>query len=123
MTTIPAHTRPLVMRIALQRLKALKERQRQYEEYCRDMAAQGYRPEVCFHGTNLWVDYDPICGPCEDGSPLARVALDTARYDVATFLERQQLACNAIDAGIPLASNREVYAWVREPLEDWSGSW
>lgn len=28
----------------------------------------GYRPSHCFHGTNLWTDYDPICGYCEDGA-------------------------------------------------------
>lgn len=28
---------------------------------------EGYRPPHCFHGTNLWTDYDNICGPCEDG--------------------------------------------------------
>lgn len=27
----------------------------------------GYGPARCFHGTNLWTEYDPICGPCEDG--------------------------------------------------------
>lgn len=28
---------------------------------------EGHRPHYCEHGTNLWVDYDNICGPCEDG--------------------------------------------------------
>lgn len=28
----------------------------------------GHRPSHCFHGTNLWTDYDPICGYCEDGA-------------------------------------------------------
>ncbi len=28
---------------------------------------QGYRPHYCEHGTNQWVDYDNICGPCEGG--------------------------------------------------------
>lgn len=38
-------------------------------EYLRDVedaAKEGYRPHHCFHGTNLWTDYDNICGPCED---------------------------------------------------------
>src|SRR5699024_1477871 len=33
------------------------------EEY----AADGFRPETCFHGTNLWGEADPMCGSCEDG--------------------------------------------------------
>src|SRR5699024_12273592 len=36
---------------------------REVEEY----AADGFRPETCFHGTNLWGEADPMCGSCEDG--------------------------------------------------------
>ena len=28
----------------------------------------GFRARYCYHGTNLWTDYDPICGYCEDGA-------------------------------------------------------
>lgn len=38
-----------------------------YDKACEDWASQGYRPQHCFHGVNLWTDYDPICGWCEDG--------------------------------------------------------
>lgn len=41
------------------------------EEYLREVEEaheEGFRPPYCFHGTNLWTDYDPICGYCEDGA-------------------------------------------------------
>lgn len=33
-----------------------------------DAYEEGFRAPYCFHGTNLWTDYDPICGYCEDGA-------------------------------------------------------
>lgn len=41
------------------------------EEYLREVEEaheEGFAPHYCFHGTNLWTDYDPICGYCEDGA-------------------------------------------------------
>lgn len=37
-----------------------------YLQECHSLAEDGYRPATCFHGTNLWTDYDNICGPCEE---------------------------------------------------------
>lgn len=59
-------------------LTALKEGKARYAEYQRDMddlRKEGYGPSHCFHGTSLWVDYDPICGYCEDGTTLYEFAL------------------------------------------------
>lgn len=47
--------------------RELITRQRDYEREVREAAEEGFRPHYCIHGTNLWTDYDPICGPCEDG--------------------------------------------------------
>lgn len=57
----------------------------EYEQACREWAAQGYRPHYCRHGVNLWTDYDSICGDCESGqSDLERaVNLAHLRYDRA----------------------------------------
>ena len=38
-----------------------------YEEDCEQDRANGYRPHYCIHGTNMWVDHDCACGPCEQG--------------------------------------------------------
>lgn len=46
----------------------LFEQQRQYEVDQREAAEDGFRPHYCIHGTNLWTDYDNICGGCEDGT-------------------------------------------------------
>jgi len=42
----------------------------QYQDYLDDCARNAkneHRPHYCEHGTDQWVDYDNICGPCEDG--------------------------------------------------------
>jgi hypothetical protein len=53
---------------------------RQYVEYleeCDADNARGHRPHYCEHGMNMWTDYDPICGSCEEGwtmsDPLQRM--------------------------------------------------
>lgn len=38
-----------------------------YERDCDQDRKEGHRPHHCFHGMNLWTDYDNICGACEDG--------------------------------------------------------
>lgn len=42
--------------------------QRAFEEAQAEAAKDGFRPHYCIHGTNLWTDYDNICGGCEDGT-------------------------------------------------------
>ena len=43
------------------------ERQKDYLEECHEYAESGHRHRYCFHGVNMWVDYDCACGLCEDG--------------------------------------------------------
>lgn len=80
-TTTPA-VRRYVLRMALAIFRVMMESYREWEEECEADHAAGYRAHYCEHGTNLWTDYDPICGPCEDGftGPMARrrAALDAA---------------------------------------------
>lgn len=61
----------LKTRIALKLLKIekanLDRNWADFEASCDADYKAGYRPSHCFHGINLWTDYDPICGPCEDG--------------------------------------------------------
>lgn len=48
----------------------MAEAEAQYAEYVRDCEAdaeRGHRTHYCEHGTNMWTDYDNICGGCEDG--------------------------------------------------------
>ena len=64
MTTLPSTSirtlaRQLMAEDAAAKAEYLAERERSYRE--------GFRPQYCFHGANLWSDYDVICGWCELG--------------------------------------------------------
>lgn len=51
-----------------------RELQAEYAAYLEEREQdwrRGYRAHYCEHGTNLWTDYDPICGYCEDGWSLS----------------------------------------------------
>ena len=45
----------------------IKNRQVEYLEECQEYAKSGHRHNYCFHGVNMWVDYDCACGACESG--------------------------------------------------------
>lgn len=67
-----------------------------YELYLGDCEAdreRGYRPHYCEHGTNQWVDYDNICGPCEDGYTLSNLAhrWETAVYMAETYRPTEEV--------------------------------
>lgn len=52
---------------AIREEKALVARlTEEYREMVEEYRAKGYRAPRCIHGTNLWVEYDPICHYCED---------------------------------------------------------
>lgn len=46
----------------------------------------GYTFPQCKHGSNLWTDYDNICGGCEDGSSNVELAIVEARTRYLTFV-------------------------------------
>lgn len=46
----------------------------------------GYAFPTCKHGTSLWVDYDNICGGCEDGSSNVELAITEGRTRYLTFV-------------------------------------
>jgi hypothetical protein len=95
-----------------------------YESDCEDWAEQGYRPAHCFHGTNLWTDYDPMCGPCEDGyswfDPMLyrQLALAEAKAVYAEFDERLSLYIKASTKHAPMDYGKMIL-WVSEPLTKW----
>lgn len=47
-----------------------------YMQETQEYADQGFRPHYCFHGTDLWTDYDNICHYCEIG------AYDPRHHDI-----------------------------------------
>src|SRR5690606_19910054 len=74
-------------------LAAIKEIRAEYAAYQRDMddlLKEGYGRSHCFHGTNLWVEWDPICGYCEAGLTLHEMALGRAKRRYAEVEEKSQ---------------------------------
>lgn len=70
-------------KFALAAIKEIKAERASYEEEMDELRKQGYGPSHCIHGTSLWVEWDPICGYCEEGVSDYQVALGRAfsRYD------------------------------------------
>lgn len=45
------------------------ENQETYLQEREEHSARGHRHPYCFHGTSMWVDYDPMCNGCEESHP------------------------------------------------------
>lgn len=95
----PEMVRPLAHKIFWAMKAEAAKREEEYYAECEEWAEEGYRPHYCIHGTNLWTDYDPICGPCEDGEPL----WDDAR-DWADAKWRAEETLKAVERRTELAS-------------------
>lgn len=89
---------------------------RDYQEYLEKVESdyrKGFRAEHCEHGTNQWVDYDPICGPCEDGWSMAngvdrrRRALDEAQSRIERVAEMRRVLSEAVIVLGPWAVNTD----------------
>ena len=59
-----------IARLALLEVKLAKEniaeQLAQYKRDCEADRAQGFQPQYCIHGVNMWVDYDCACWQCEE---------------------------------------------------------
>lgn len=87
-------------------LAILRDRKAQYAEYleeCESYRRDGFRPAYCEHGTYQWVDYDPICGGCEDGLTGIQGAYEYAIRDAEWKMKRYH------DASIKLSILREQF--------------
>ena len=73
------------LRLALKLDRQYAAQYQEYVEACEADRRSGYIPHFCEHGTNMWTDYDAICGGCEDGitfrDPMIRrsLALENAK--------------------------------------------
>lgn len=98
-------------------VQRLREIQNNYDAECETDRKEGHRPHYCIHGMNLWVDYDPICGPCEDGYSryegrvLYELALQFAHLDHEQMTQRVLLVT-------PLAGRVPAEIW--ESLTNWA---
>ena len=62
----------------------------QQESYLEDQQehrARGHRSPYCFHGTSMWVDYDPMCNGCESGHPNEHTTPEEARKYFQEYYE------------------------------------
>lgn len=63
--------RRVTYRAAIRIMARLEANYAAYLADCESDYRRGYRAHYCEHGTNQWVDYDNICGPCEDGRTMS----------------------------------------------------
>ena len=99
-----------------------------YESDCESYAKDGYRPAHCFHGTALWVDYDVMCGACEEGygwfDPMLyrQLALAEAKGAYKSFDERLDIYTKVSSMGAPGIDYGQLIAWVAQPLRKWDAA-
>jgi hypothetical protein len=111
-----------VLSLALVIFKDYAKAWEAYEETCNQYAKEGYRPHYCFHGTNLWTDYDPMCGPCEDGygyfepNDYRSIALREAKQAYAAQSERIDALIKLQTMGAPI-DLLAFSKWVTEPVQ------
>jgi hypothetical protein len=95
----------------------------EYREACDEAYRAGYRPHYCRHGVNLWTDYDPMCGACEDGRGYwdypteCQDALDTAKRAIAECDRRQELTRPVTrDPKLPGTIAADLLTWILAPM-------
>lgn len=97
--------------------RRLLEAQVEYRRAAADAADAGYRPEQCFHGASLWVDYDVMCQWCEEGyvneystvADIVAQAQDEAEGDIRHKVERE-----AEQYVLDQALAYDIQAWIAE---------
>lgn len=112
-----------IMSVAKRHLDAYRAQFAAHEVEKREAWARGEMLHYCVHGTNLWTDYDPMCGPCEDGYgywdylTFAGLALAEAKADYVRFEERLSLYVKLSNMGAPADALFSLTEWVSEPVE------
>jgi hypothetical protein len=131
----------MVIRRALQYVKALKARDAAYrddvddwyragegrspkwitelspdgEPYRINVGGNGYRYPHCPHGMSLWTDYDNICGYCEDPISVYAEALIYAHRDYAKTRERMDWLM-PMYSKLPEDLKSGLMEWATEPM-------
>lgn len=111
-----------VLKLALVIFRTYESQWAAYSEECDQAAKEGYRPHHCFHGMNLWTDYDPMCGPCEDGygyfdpNMYRELALGEANRAFAAQNERIDMLVKLLQMGAPVQT-AEMGTWATAPVQ------
>lgn len=112
----------ITRRASLEALHRIRAQRAEWEESAGQYAREGFRPRTCVHGTSLWVDYDPICGPCEDGLSDHEVALIAGRHRAKQVHEMiavvTSFVASARTLGAPESVTRAAMDWLLSELPE-----
>lgn len=120
-------TPTFILKLAVKIFEFYRKQWAAYDAECAEYAAQGYRPHTCFHGTSLWVDYDVMCGPCEEGfgyfDPMLyrQMAISEAKAAYDSFNTRLEIYTKASSMNAPIDHGKMI-KWVGEPLAKWNAT-
>lgn len=109
------------LKLALELLKARRAEFAQHDELTEECYRKGYSVSHCIHGTSLWTDYDPMCGPCEDGYGYwdyqlhAEDVLGLVRSARRECVKRQRMVADLMVMGAPVTG--EMVTWASAPIE------
>lgn len=102
-------------KFALAAIKEIKAERAEYEAEMDELRKEGYGPSHCIHGTSLWVEWDPICGYCEEGVSDYQVALGRAfsRYNevdkmLKTYVEASKVFGDELTKPMVEEVNRRI---------------
>jgi hypothetical protein len=101
-------TSKATLRLASQIAASLLDGYNEWVEACEQDRRDGYRASSCEHGMNLHVDYDPICGPCEDGLTMRdgvqrrAFALDSAKRRMEQVTKITHMATDLRELGVKM---------------------
>lgn len=98
-----------------------------YQSDCEDWSKQGFRPQYCFHGRNMWVDYDCVCGTCEDlgyysfdAHGYRRLSLDQAIHAYAEMNRRTKVLMTLMEMGAPATETMALGEWACQPVSQYN---
>jgi len=89
--------------------------QQAYVEESKEYAERGHRNHYCFHGVNMWVDYDCACGACENGEINEYSTLD----EVTEYAE-EIIAAEEAKKNQDLSRKRQMIQWLIESDKNYS---
>lgn len=115
-------TSKATLKLALQILAGYRLQFAEYAEFVAESHKAGFSPSHCMHGVNLWTDYDPMCGACEDGlnywdyETFAGMALAEAKKAYQEYQKRIDAVTKLSSLGAPQEVVSNLLGWVSDPI-------
>lgn len=106
--------------VAVKYLARLKKRNAEYDSECEQSYREdGLAPHYCIHGTNLWADYDPMCGPCEDAEGVYTEAIREAKRITKESAKRGDAMHTILTALMDASAPQSVISSVTSDVLNW----